>query len=610
MSFMFNPYPYSDPRAVNNIKVDKKYTDLIQDGSANSAAGIVKSAMDKNAKVIGVDGYTSAPFNELIAMLKQAAATQGLQVETFCVDSVYRDSDELETFFEEYLPDDKEKDPVLLYGKLYEDGFEKLMVKAKVEETLALMNESKSKPDTLLIVYGHGALMEKFRNACDITVFVDITPIKAVLNAKAGKTKNIGDKKARTFKHLMRRCYYVDFELSMSLRGELLNDGLDFYVQGDDPSNLQLVPMEALDAIFDSLTTYPLRCKPVYLEGIWGGHYVAKIRNLPKEMKNCAWVFDMIPLEVSVVTIQNDKKVEFPFFAFVQARGEKVMGEKAKKKFKGYFPIRFNYDDTWHSNGNMSIQVHPGEEYVVSNNNEKGRQDESYYVVQTDQEAKTYLGFNDDADFDEFMSEVKRAEKDGVGFDHDQYVNSVQSIPGRQFMIPSGTIHSSGRNQVVLEIGSLTVGSYTYKLYDYMRRDFDGSPRPIHSYHGEKVLKRERTEEWVLKNLVQQPRVIREGDGWKETIVGEHELLYFTLHNLHFNEKIEDDTQDVFHVLSLVNGEKVKIRSLNDPEKYFIQEYLDIVLVPHDFGPYEIVNLTTCPVTIHKTLLKENFENA
>lgn len=610
MSFMFNPYPYSDPRAVNHIEVDKKYTDLIQDGSESCAQSIVKSAIDKNAKVIGIDGYTSAPFSEMIEMLKQAAAMNNMEVITVGTESIYRDSDDLETFFKDYLPTDKEKDPVLLYGKLYEGGFEYLMKKEKVNETLKLMEESRNKTGLLLILYGHGALMKKFRDVCDITVFIDITPIKAVLNAKTGKTKNVGDSKARTFKHLMRRCYYVDFELSMNLRGELLNDGLDFYVQGDDPSNLQLVPMEALNAIFDSLSKYPLRCKPVYLEGIWGGHYVSKIRNLPKEMKNCAWVFDMIPLEVSVVTIHNDKKVEFPFFAFVQARGEKVMGEKAKKKFKGYFPIRFNYDDTWHSNGNMSIQVHPDQEYVVSNNNEKGRQDESYYVVQTDQGAKTYLGFNEDTDFDEFMSEVKRAEKDGVGFDHDKYVNSVQSIPGRQFMIPAGTIHSSGRNQVVLEIGSLTVGSYTYKLYDYMRRDFDGNPRPIHSYHGEKVLKKERTEKWVLENLVQQSRIIRQGDGWKETIVGEHDLLYFTLHNLHFTETIQDDTKEVFHVLSLVNGEKVKIQSLNDPEKYFVQEYLDIVLVPHDFGPYEIINLTTCPVTIHKTLLKENFEDA
>ncbi len=48
-----------------------------------------------------------------------------------------------------------------------------------------------------------------------------------------------------------------------------------------------------------------------------------------------------------------------------------------------------------------------------------------------------------------------------------------------QFMLPGGTIHASGRNQLILEIGSLTVGSYTFKLYDYLRADLDGTRRPI-----------------------------------------------------------------------------------------------------------------------------------
>ena len=68
-------------------------------------------------------------------------------------------------------------------------------------------------------------------------------------------------------------------------------------------------------------------------------------------------------------------------------------------------------------------------------------------------------------------------------------------------MIPAGTIHASGRNQVILEIGSLTIGSYTYKMYDYLRLDLDGHPRPIHTYHGSNVLARERQTTWINNNV-------------------------------------------------------------------------------------------------------------
>ena len=70
----------------------------------------------------------------------------------------------------------------------------------------------------------------------------------------------------------------------------------------------------------------------------------------------------------------------------------------------------------------------------------------------------------------------------------------MPSVPDTQVMIPAGTVHASGRNQVILEIGSLTVGSYTYKLYDYQRTDPQtGLPRPIHLKMGSEVIRGERT---------------------------------------------------------------------------------------------------------------------
>ena len=130
---------------------------------------------------------------------------------------------------------------------------------------------------------------------------------------------------------------------------------------------------------------------------------------------------------------------------------------------------------------------------------------------------------------------LKDRKKEFTPIDYEKYVSHIDSVPGTQ-VLPAGTIHLSGRNQVVLEIGSLTVGSYTYKMYDYLRADLI-STIFIHIYHGERR-RAERTESWVKENLVQQPRLIRKGSNWAEYIIGEHNLLYFSLRRLEFEKEV------------------------------------------------------------------------
>ena len=405
---------------------------------------------------------------------------------------------------------------------------------------------------------------------------------------------------------MMRRNYYVDFETAMEQRWKMMrNRKLDFYITADEPVKMSMLPFDALLDLFRELCSRPFRCRPVYLEGVWGGYYVQRLRNLPKEMRNCAWVFDMIPLEVSIVAQLDGFEFESPFFTFVQALGEELLGHKAFTEFGGYFPIRFNYDDTYHSSGNMSIQCHPHAEYVIKNHGEFGRQDESYYVVIAGQDAKTYLGFNEKDSCEKFLAEAERAEKTHEIIDYRKYINAVESKPGTQVMIPAGTIHASGRNQVILEIGSLTVGSYTYKLYDYQRIDPQtGVPRPIHLKMGKEVIRGDRDKKWTEENLVNHGGVVREGEGFKEIIVGEHDLLYFSLRNLIFDNEITDETKGLFHVLALVDGEKARVESIDNPELYYDMNSLDIIVVPAAFGRYRIVNKGIGTVTVHKTLLK------
>lgn len=616
MSFMYNPYPFDDLSVVNKPVLKENVTGSIVSGTNQSAeylsnvfAERLKSGSGNNI-IVAFEGYITSQWQQMINLVTQQLKLKHIPMEVISFDFVYKDSDILEEELDDYLKIDKEKDPVSLFGKIYKSGFEGISDQGRMDTLSDRLSTLKTEKGRIILVYGNGCTIQRFRPLYDLICYFDVTPKESVLRIRRGNYINLGDKSARPVKEIIRRCYYVDFEMAVHLRGELLKEkAIDYYLASDKPNDTQLVPQSALYDIFASLVNYPMRCKPVYLEGVWGGTYVKKLRELPDTMRNCAWVFDLIPMEVSIVVEAGDTNLEFPFFTFVQTEGINLMGADCVRKFKGYFPIRFNYDDSYHSNGNMSIQVHSGHDYNIENFGELGRQDESYYVVATGHNAKTFVGFKDDIDPQEFIEKAKVSEREFTPIDYEEYVHAEESKPGLQVMLPAGTIHSSGRNQVVLEIGSLTIGSYTYKLYDYLRADLDGKPRPIHTWHGERVLCQERNKQWVKKNIVQSPRLVRDGDGWAEYIVGEHDLLYFSLRRLEFSDSIKDNTNGVFHVLSLVDGEKVRIQSVNHPEYYYIQNFMDIVIVPANMGEYVIHNLGSQPVCIHKTLLKEGFIN-
>ena len=614
MSFMFNPHPYDDPTAVNRPKLSPEVINSIISGTKETASYLtdaIEKKLEIGNVVLALDGYSGTQFEQTINLISQNLKLKSIGVKAFDLKNVLKSASQLDEDFAENLKEDKEKDPVLLYGKLFKGGYEDLFDAEKLAQLETSIKEYKTvRSKQVFIVYGFGCTIKMLRSNYDFVCYFDVTPKEVILRAKKGMFANLGDQIARPIKAMLRRCYYIDFEVAGHLRWDLIkSNAIDYYIVSNDPNNLRLIPLESFSSITSALAKCPLRCRPVYIEGVWGGHYIKKLRNLPDTMVNAAWVFDLIPLEVSVVVEAGNQLLEFPFFTFVQKEGEALMGADCVKKFGGYFPIRFNYDDSYHSSGNMSIQVHSGHKYNVENFGEHGRQDESYYIVATGHGAKTYVGFNEDADPTEFISLVKKSEKEFTPVDYQKYVSHIKSIPGIQVMLPAGTIHSSGRNQVILEIGSLTIGSYTYKMYDYLRADLDGIPRPIHTYHGENVLCKERTTSWVKENLVQEARLAKSGNGWAEYIVGEHDLLYFSLRRLEFEKEIEGNTEGKFHVLTLVDGEKVLVQSLDNPELSYTQNYLDVVIVPANMGRYVVKNLGNQPVCMHKTMLKDGFIN-
>ncbi len=614
MSFMFNPYPFDDANAVNRPVLPQETVTAMAVGNAAVMRAILAKlnacADTRGARCpfVALDGYVGTDWPHLLGLLRDALAAEKIALTVIDIAACYKRSEELETMLSGTLPTDREIDPVLLFGKIFHGDIGDLFDADRLErQKNRLQEERAAKPAgvrEVVCVYGCGAACERLLPLYDVILYCDLTPQQVTLRIKAGRVVPLGDRGERTLGYTFRRLYYFDYEIAMKHRdGLILSGAITFYIDANRPDTLKLLPCDAFARILAEMLTYPFRCKPVYLEGVWGGQYIKKLRGLPEDMRNCAWVFDLIPNEVSVLIKVGQHTLEVPYPTFFRTQAEALMGPESVRRFGRLFPIRFNYDDTYAGNGNMSIQVHPPAEYTREHFNEPFQQDESYYVVKTGG-SRTYQGFRDDADIGEFFEKVRLAETKREPFDYERYVNAFESREGDQFLLPGGTLHASGKNQVVLEIGSTTVGSYTFKMYDYLRLDLNGVPRPIHSRHGMNVVdtsQRRSAIDGVLRPL---PRVVREGSGWREVIVGEHEKIFFSLRRLEFDRCIRDDTAGTFNVLVLVEGDEVLVYAIDSPERCYRMKTCDMVVVPAKLGKFGIINLGNVPCKVTKTMLK------
>lgn len=596
MSFMFKPLNYDEWGAINKVEISKDKVIFGEDKSLKFLLDEIKKELKKGKKRILIDGYIGANFEKVIKLLKVNIDAQFIDM-----NEVYKTKDEIDNLTKDNLPNNLEEDPVLLFGKLFDGAIEDLISKEKAEQVIT--NEP-------CIIYGNGSASKYFVTNESVIIYIDVIPKNTAVRAREGKFKNIGDKIARPFGALMRRNYFVDFEVSVKHKRELIQEKkINYYVCDNEP--YAICTLDTFTEITKDLSKKPFRAKPVYLEGIWGGEFIRKVRNLPKDIsENIAWIFEFIPMEVSIVADIEGTYLDIPFNTFMLSQGKEILGQHAFEEFEGYFPIRFNYDDSYHSDGNMSIQVHPDEDFVLENYNEFGRQDEAYYVIATGHGAKTYCGFNEGIDPNEFIELTKQSEKTGCDIDYRKYINAIDSKIGTQVMLPAGTIHSSGQNQFILELGSLTIGSYTYKVYDYNRRDKEGNLRPIHTVNGEKVLRKERTTSWVNENICIEPIEIESNDTYKEYIVGKTDLMYYETARVELKKKCkyEHSNDNKFTVLTLVDGEEVLVYSKSNPEFKYHQKFLDVVVIPNTIDDYVIENLGYQPCVIHKTYLKDGYK--
>jgi len=600
---------YSIDEAINDVKIPQDRADSIIVGSDKISKFISDLVINqkktrKDAYLLAFDGFLGVDWGPIVPPVNKLLKEKGLEVTIIDFSSYYKSPSQIEKMIHPFLSSDSS------FGYAFNGKLDSFLNSRSIKDLKKKLKNCKKKSKNnsfkVIISFGYGSAIPLLRKLYDQIFYFDLTREELFNQSERHPIFFLGSKGQGPAVHeFLRRFYYIDSR-ALNKQKKYVLRYLNWYVECNFSSEPKLISKDIYYRILSSVAERPFRIKPLYYPVTWGGNWLKKIKNLPKTMPNSGQGC-IVASENSIrIRVNNLLILEIPFINLMWKESIKILGSHVSKKFHGDFPFTYWYDDGIEG-GNMAIQVHPNDSYIREQFNEPIRQDESYYILHTGPGAATYLGLKEGANLHRFYKEAERAEKRGIPLDYDRYVNSIPTKPGDYFLIPAGTVHASGRNQVVLEVdGGIATYSpgYTFHIYDYLKPDLDGKLRPIHLKHAFNVIKEYRRANWVLTNLKQTPKLIRSGDDWAEYLLGRRDDMYYTVYRLEFTTQIEDDTKGGLTLLSLVEGDSVIVQSQSDSEKRYELEFPDTLTVSACVGKFLITSSKGGPCKVVKALIK------
>ena len=553
----YDKYPY--------VEV-KKYADEGFCGY-ESIMSILEEKM-KNKKIIVVDCYPGVDDREVLPAIKKGL-NPDLVIES---KNIFYDENTLNKMMYPHLSDDRVRG-VMYYGK---------MLDFVDPEKLFKFQQHVTKNKGLCLIYGVGAsLITKG----DLLVYADLARWEIQLRYRKGMPNfNCTNEKEDVLKKV-KRGYFIEWRIADKHKRELYED-IDFYLDTNKANNPKMVSGDAFKEGLKQVCRQPFRLVPYFDPGVWGGQWMKEHCGLDKKEKNYAWSFDGVPEENSIYLKYGDLLLETPAMNVVLYQPIPLLGMKNYCRFGAEFPIRFDFLDTMDGQ-NLSLQVHPLTEYIKSHFGMTYTQDESYYILDCKEGGGVYLGLQEKIDAHEMINDLKRAQKGEVSFDVQKYVNFFKAKKHDHFLIPSGTVHCSSSNCMVLEI-SATPYLFTFKLWDWDRVGLDGIPRPIHIEDGKKNIQWNRTTSWVQKNLVNNIQIINKTPHCLEERTGLHELEFIETRRFTTNEKTYHQCHGGFNMLNLVEGKQALIESPTNAFSPFEVHYAETFIIPSDVEEYTI----------------------
>ncbi|WP_445490900.1 mannose-6-phosphate isomerase, class I [Niallia sp. 03133] len=275
------------------------------------------------------------------------------------------------------------------------------------------------------------------------------------------------------------------------------------------------------------MSKQPIFFDPIFQEKIWGG---TELRNfgyaIPSNTTGECWAFAAHPHGQSVV-----KNGEF--------KGKTLgdLWENNRELFANIegdkFPLLTKILD---ANQDLSVQVHPNDEYAKEHANGELGKTECWYIVDCKEGAEIIFGHH---------AKSQEALKTMIAENRwNDLLRKVQVRKGDFFFVPSGTIHAIGEGIIILETQQNS--DTTYRVYDYDRVDDSGNKRQLHIEQSINVTTVPHQAEQQEINVEQKPGI---------TITNFVECEYFSVEKWELNGESSNKQSKPFLLCSVLEGQ-------------------------------------------------------
>ncbi len=544
---------------------------------------------------IGIDGWYGVDFAALGSAIKSAAERAGFSTTLIYSATLFASPEKIAAYQKTYETDDPS------FGWVNGEGTLLDIIDSNAVDDVKDRLRRSSK-DEITVVFGPGALIDPLRSSYTLRCYADFTMQPMLWQMWDGELVPFGRTEAEK-DYYWKKYYYCDFYLLYRQKKAVFSE-MDLFIDAVDADELKSLPAGAYNTMIDEVVKQPIKQVKILQPGPWGAYRYRDIWKV--EGLECNAWNELAGIELSVlVDLGGSAPINIPAQNLMQ-RPVQMVGEYVHKTYPDLLPLQVWLDDgyfpepvSW-ERSSMPIHNHPGSDYVKRHFNEPLGRYETYYIVESYKGSSTWMGYKESADLEEWERKCRDSNNLKVIEDWEDYICRWDTNVGDLFLIPPGTTHGHGGNQMILEMdtGPSVAGTeYSFFTYDFARETWDDTSKTMtakpmrmhldHSFRNQKWIRESR----VVSHHRARPITVDGNGKFRKDQYTSLPEMPFHIERIFMETEAEGDTEGRFvQIVTLTEGEHVTIESLDNPRYRTTIERLQGCIVPAGFGRHRYIN--------------------